>query len=247
MWELFREHTELRAVIDAALEGRVGSIRHASESRLTAAELRVGCYSIFGGDAGSDQAEHLVRSAGGPAELVYTGEPWRRRIIEFHGAHAVPDPMQGFDPSGLDTVALSGRADQIPEGFEVRRLTCADAAALGPELSPNGMDVYESPEALIEHGVGRVAVTDDGQLACVASSYAAALEHIEVAIATAERWRGRGLATAVAARLAHDCLERGVTPEWNASNPVSQRLALRLGYRTRGTVTILRLRDRTVP
>lgn len=40
-----------------------------------------------------------------------------------------------------------------------------------------------------------------------------------------------------------DCLKRGVIPEWNAANPVSQRLALRLGYRLAGTVTILRLAD----
>ena len=244
VWNLFHEHTELRAVIDAVLEGRVGSIDHACESSLAAAMLRVGCYSIFGGDAESVAGEVLVRGAAGPVELVYAGEPWRRRIVAIHGHRAVPDPMQGFDPSGLDAAALLRLASEIPEGFEVRPLTRADTAALGPDLSPNGMDVYESPDALVESGAGCVAVTDDGQLASVASSYAAALERIEVAISTAEPWRGRGLATAVAARLLHDCLERGVIPEWNAANPVSQGLALKLGYRVGGTVTILRLGGR---
>jgi hypothetical protein len=39
-----------------------------------------------------------------------------------------------------------------------------------------------------------------------------------------------GLARAVAATLMLECLERGLTPHWNAANPVSQQLAVSLGY-----------------
>jgi hypothetical protein len=35
------------------------------------------------------------------------------------------------------------------------------------------------------------------------------------------------------------CLEAGLTPCWNASNPVSQRLAARLGYEPAGTCEVL--------
>ena len=246
-WHLFHEHTELRAVIDAVLKGRVGSIHHTPESSQAAAALRVGTYIILGGDAESVEANALIRAAVGPVELVYAGNAWRRRIVAIHGSRAVPDPMQSFDSSQLDKTALMRLANKIPKGFEVRHIKPTDLAALGPDLSPNGMDVYASPEAFIQHGAGCVAVTDDGQLACVASSYTATLEQIEVAIATAEPWRGRGLATVVAARLLHNCLERGVIPEWNAANPVSKRLALRLGYRASGTVNILRLRKPSLP
>jgi hypothetical protein len=38
------------------------------------------------------------------------------------------------------------------------------------------------------------------------------------------------LGTAVGARLALHCLERGTEPQWLAANAVSERLALRLGY-----------------
>jgi predicted GNAT family acetyltransferase len=60
-----------------------------------------------------------------------------------------------------------------------------------------------------------------------------------VAIATRPAFRGRGLAAATAARLLRECLERGLTPRWSASNPVSQRLAVRLGYRPAGVCEVL--------
>ncbi len=240
VWALFDHHTELRAVIDAVLEGRAGEIDLVADQAPTAAVLRVGCYHILGGEAESPTAEILVREADRPTEIVYAGEPWRRLIVAIHGDNATPDPMQGFDASRLDKAALARMSDEVPAGFDLRRMSLADAESLGPELSPHGMQVYDSAEALIDRGVGYVAASGD-QLACVASSYGASAERVEVAISTAESWRGRGLATVTAAHLLLHCLRRGITPEWNAANPVSQRLAERLGYRAAGTVTILRL------
>jgi len=52
-------------------------------------------------------------------------------------------------------------------------------------------------------------------------------------------FRGLGLATATAARLLRQCLDAGLTPRWSASNPVSQRLAVRLGYRPAGVCEVL--------
>ena len=63
-----------------------------------------------------------------------------------------------------------------------------------------------------------------------------------MAIATRPAFRGLGLAAATAARLLRECLDQGLTPRWSASNPVSQRLAVRLGYRPAGVCEVLYLR-----
>jgi predicted GNAT family acetyltransferase len=47
--------------------------------------------------------------------------------------------------------------------------------------------------------------------------------------------RRQGLGTAVGARLALHCLERGIEPQWLAANAASERLAIRLGYACRET------------
>lgn len=39
-----------------------------------------------------------------------------------------------------------------------------------------------------------------------------------------------GLATAVGATLIVHCLEHGISPHWDTSNPVSENLAKKLGY-----------------
>jgi len=64
---------------------------------------------------------------------------------------------------------------------------------------------------------------------------------VEVAIATRPAYRGHGLAAAPAAALLEHCLETGLTPRWSASNPVSQRLAVRLGFRPAGVCEVLYL------
>jgi GNAT superfamily N-acetyltransferase len=91
-------------------------------------------------------------------------------------------------------------------------------------------------------GAEVVRAVQKGRLVCAATSYATYPGHLEVAIATRPAFRGRGLGTAVAARLLLHCLETGVRPHWNASNPVSQRLAVRLGFRPAGLCDVLYLR-----
>jgi predicted GNAT family acetyltransferase len=46
----------------------------------------------------------------------------------------------------------------------------------------------------------------------------------------------------VGAKLIRDALTRGLVPCWSASNPVSKRLAERLGYRPAGECEVLLLR-----
>lgn len=53
---------------------------------------------------------------------------------------------------------------------------------------------------------------------------------IEIQVNTEESARRQGLATAVSAALILHCLEHGIEPHWSTSDPVSHRLAERLGY-----------------
>lgn len=223
----FEHHFELRAVIDAVLEGRQGQISVLGE----AASLELGCYEVFGGDPASSGARRLVATAARPRELVYGNHPgWRRLILEVHGDRVVDRPMRDFDPAGLDRQRLALQAAALPVPFALRRLDAALAAQLDAELEPHGLQVFASPGDLAERGLGFGAL-DGERLVCAATSYARSSTSVEVAIATRPAYRGRGLATAVAAALLHHCLAVGLVPRWSASNPVSKRLALRLGFR----------------
>jgi len=51
--------------------------------------------------------------------------------------------------------------------------------------------------------------------------------------------RQRGMATTLSALLLRDCLARNIDANWDAANPESCRLALKLGYQPLGSYTAL--------
>jgi GNAT superfamily N-acetyltransferase len=234
----FSGQVELGAVIDAVLEGRQGRATVAGG----AARLSIGCYEIFGGDATEPEARALVAGAARPRELVYGNDAaWRQLILDVHGGQVFDRPMLDYDPAGIDGASLVELEAGLPADFALRALDEPLTRQLDAELEPHALQAFPSAEDFLEHGVGFAAV-HDGRLCCAATSYTRSSRAVEVAIATRPGFRGRGLAAATAARLLRECLERGLTPRWSASNPVSQRLAVRLGYRPAGVCEVLYFR-----
>ena len=234
----FATHTTLPAIVEAGLEGRLGSTTRVGD----AARLSLGCYEVFGGDARSPGARRLIAGAT-RRELVYGNDPaWRTVILEVRGDEVVDRPMTEFDASGLDPAALARVASSVFPGLTVRRLDLALAGQLDGELEPHGLQVFPTARELVERGLGFGAVTEDGVLACAATSYTLSSRYLEVAIATRPAFRGRGLAMVVGAALMREALARNLVPCWSASNPVSKRLAERLGYRPAGECEVLLLK-----
>ena len=233
----FGRSPELAAVIEAVLEGRQGRATVAGN----AARLSIGCYEIFGGDPSSSSARSLIESASRPRELVYGNDPaWRKVILDVHGDAVADRPMRDFDPRGIDPAALSRLERTLPAGFTLEALDCGLTAQLDRGLEPHAMQAFDSTRDFLDQGIGFGAV-HACELVCAATSYTRSARSVEVAIATREPFRGRGLAAIAAARLIRECLTLGLSPRWSASNPVSQRLALRLGYQPAGVCEVLYL------
>jgi RimJ/RimL family protein N-acetyltransferase len=233
---LFAGHRSLRALVEAVLEGRQGrAVRDGAAARLS-----LGCYELLGGDAASPGARRLVESAARPRELVYGNDAsWRRLIQDVHGEAVHDRPMRDYDPAALDRTRLR-EMEAVPAGFEIVRLDRTLARQLDHELEPHALQVFASADEFAREGIGFGAVID-GRLAAAATSYAWTARLLEVAIAARPAFRGRGLAAAAAAALMGHCLDAGIAPCWIASNPVSQRLAVRLGFRPTEVCEVLYL------
>ncbi len=239
---LFARFPDLPAILGAVFEGGLGAVTVDDPRAPRVARLLIGCYAVFGGDAALGLAADLVRSVPRPRELVYGGDPaWRRLCLEIHGDALADHANATFDPSPLDPIVLRAASLSLPAEFIMTRLDVDLVEQLGAELEPHALQVFPDAASFLAGGFGFGAVID-GRLACVSTSYAIGRGSAEVAIATHAAHRGRGLAFAVAARFLLHCLESGLSPEWNASNPISQRLALRLGYRRRGSLEDMLLR-----
>lgn len=235
---LFARHRTLRAIVEAGVEGRQGTIVRDGD----AARLSLGCYHVFGGDPASPGARRLIENAEGPRELIYGNDAaWRARILDLLGERVFDRPMDEFDPSDLDDAALASVEASLSPDFTLRRLDANLATQLDRELEPHGLQVFTSPQHLADKGLG-IGILHGNRLACAATSYTRSSHYVEVAIATRPDFRGRGLAAVAAAAFIHDCLRRALEPCWSASNPVSKRLALRLGYRPGRECEVLYLR-----
>lgn len=245
---LFAGHRHLIAIRRAVLENRLGRAWANRPGDPEAARLDLGCYAIFGGDPRAPGAEELIASVVAPMEFVYPNSAWRRRILEVYGALVRDRPMDGFTGAHLDVTHLREMAEELPGDYTLEALDAGIAGQIDGGLVPHGLQTYASPEALVTEGMAWGALTrhEAPRLACVASSYALSSRDVEVAISTREEHRGRGLASAVAARFCLAAVDRGLEPCWNASNPVSKHLAIRLGFRLLGECEILFL-ERSAP
>jgi GNAT superfamily N-acetyltransferase len=234
---LFASHRELRAVVEAVLERRQGRATRDGD----AARLSLGCYEVFGGDPASPGARRLVAGAKTARELVYGNDAgWRGLILDVHGERVFDRPMRDFDAAGLDRVALRRMEEALPAPFVLQRLDVHLAGQLDDDLVPHALHVFDGPADFAANGLGFGAILD-GRLASAATTYTMSSRRAEVAIATRPEFRGRGLAAAAAAALMGRCLDMGLLPAWSASNPVSQRLAVRLGYAPAGVCEVLYL------
>jgi GNAT superfamily N-acetyltransferase len=235
----FAAHPELRAVIDAVLEGRAGRIHTVGEGPPRAARLSLGCYEVRGGDPATDEARRLILGSPQPCELVYGNDPvWRRRILEVLGDAVQDRPTRSFDPSGLCPEPLHAVVRGLAPGLVLRPIDHGLARQLDRELEPHALQVFATVGAFLKDGFG-CGVVKDGVLACAATSYALCTGQVELAIGTRPGYRGWGLAAVASAGIILQAMDRGLVPHWNASNPVSQRLATRLGYGPGGACEVL--------
>ena len=116
---------------------------------------------------------------------------------------------------------------EIPEGC---RLTDMDEAAF--ELHPfSHGENYSSFAVFRVEGSGAVVYHDE-EIVAAASSFLSLNGEVEMDISTKEAYRRKNLATACAARMLRDCMDRGITVHWDAQNDVSRHLAEKFGFET---------------
>lgn len=134
-----------------------------------------------------------------------------------------------FEPKGgLPSLPPGG----APEGVQILRIE----RPLFPKLTHLKLDLatrfWRSERDFIDKGVGFVAVTD-GQAVSICYSACVVNNTTEIDVATADTYRGRGLASAVSQAFLRHCRREGLVPSWDCFdyNVCSYRLAVGLGFR----------------
>ncbi len=207
----------------SCLQGLMGEAYAAEETPPACAQLLLGDFCFFGGDA----------RAAGAAELAGHIPRWLLAVPPDAAWEAL---IEQRNPGRFERVdrAYLARLAAVPAGYQelpIGRELYEQLKA--KEWSRDLVSQFPTWEDYRAHAVGTAALCADEPV-CGASTYAYYEGGIEIEIDTAPEHRQRGLATACAARLILTCLDRGLYPSWDAANPTSAALAEKLGYRPAG-------------
>ncbi len=134
----------------------------------------------------------------------------------------------------LDEHSFAARRSDpvLPPGVHLAPLDAAMMRRIEASVYPWIGGTWKSPSDFEERGVGVCASTDDGVVSLCYSVFVSHGYHA-IDILTVEKFRGLGLARAVASRFIDECVHRGAHPTWDCyqNNVPSMRLAQALGFK----------------
>lgn len=220
----------------SCLEGCMGDAWVDDIANPTAAQIIVADFCYFAGDSRSSGASDLVHNI--PQRhtkllfMVPQHDGWSHLIEEIYPNNHERVIRYGIKkpPLQFDTDQLVNYIEQMPDGYYIRQID-EELYNIAPNEEFSRFFCFQFPtyEDFAKRGLGFAVMCGDEWVAG-ASSYSMYREGIEIEIDTKEEHRRKGLALAVAARLILECTERGLSPNWDAANMQSVRIAERLGY-----------------
>lgn len=224
---LFAGFPGLHGVVDAALEGEMGTLRVDDPVR-----PRVACvdldFDLLAGDPNAPAAEQAVRGLSPPFSLVTSTSDWEPLLRRVWGDALQTRTRVAFLAGDWDRRRLAGHKEALPSEFSLRRIT-VDEATRFAELADSLVYNFPSLPDFAARGIG-FGIEHGGRFVSGCSSFALSSRSLEFEIQTHPDFRRLGLAFACASAMIAHCLERGLEPCWDAHNEPSSALATKLGF-----------------
>ncbi len=235
--EAYRDASIVDLSIQAAIEGQFGTVSVDDADKPTVFRLEMPPFWYFAGDAASPAAEEMMRELPPGFFLMPTFPEWATLALRLFGERLMEWYRFSYSADTLSPAHLNGllSASKYRAAIKPIDLALAQQAWDDPDHFLY-ISLYKSAQDFLERGIGFFCEVD-GKVVGVANSACSCTSGIEVSIFVKERYRQRGVATALGARLALACLERGWEPHWDAANGESCKLAEKLGYTRTGMYT----------
>lgn len=186
-----------------------------------------GCI-IYGGDAEHPNARVLVEAMEVQPMILPHPPEWSALVREVFG-EKVKEERRYFLPfSSLDTDKLPNLP--LPRQYQLKMIDNDAASRLKDELGEEfHIHHYSSLDDFVERGCG-FCICRGREICAAAMAGLRGGDAIQIQINTKEQFRRQGLASQVGAALLRFCRENGIRADWDAANPASRELALKLGY-----------------
>jgi len=183
------------------------------------------------------------------SSIVFANPGWEDCLKSIHKKRLVELERYAFTSEKLDIEHLRGLASKVPDEYKLVRLDLPLVKKLAAQKSRFSEDHFfnfASLDDFIDRGFG-FAILQGEDIISLATTFMVCTRGIEIQINTREAYRGKGLATLVAAQLLAYSLELGLDPNWDAANKTSVGLATKLGYTPQGAYTMYLITETPEP
>lgn len=238
----FRQAPRVDLTLDCVIEGQMGRAYVNDAERPSVFKVRTGPFVYFAGDAGGPAAEEMLRSLDASALLMPSAPGWLEAAQRLWGARLCGFERYGFSSANLSAEHLRGLYAASRYRDRVKPMDAALLTSIWGRPHFIDLSDFDSAEDFLQRGAGFYVGKGAGAIGAAWASLTCS-RGIEVSLYVAEDYRRQGMATALASRLLLWCLENDVDPHWDAANPESAQLAIKLGYAPAGDYTAFYLNE----
>jgi GNAT superfamily N-acetyltransferase len=229
--EAFQHSPRVDYAIDCAVEGQIRQVFVDDPRHPAAFCIRTGPLWYFAGHADTPGGQALLREFPPYNLLMPSPLNWIAAAQDHFQGKLIPMPRYSFSTENLTEEHIKALIDTSPHREKITPLDVDLVERLAePSQDHLGFEDFGSTAEFLRRGMGYAALEGDEILGIGYSSLVCS-RGIEVSLFVEERYRQRGLGTALASRLLLETLGKGLRPNWDAANPESCKLALKLGYK----------------
>lgn len=226
----FRDNKRVDFSIECVLEGQMGKAFVDNLVRPTAYRITVGPFWYYAGDARSNGGHQMMEGLPAYNLLMPSPVDWLEVAHEVFDQSLRSFPRYSFSATNLSSEHLEHLVSQSPYREHIIPIDAERAAQLaGQPESYFDLSDFDSIPDFLERSLAFTIIDHDTAMGVAYSSLVCS-RGIEVSVFVEERYRQRGVATALSSRLLLECLKRGLRPNWDAANPESCKLAQKLGF-----------------
>lgn len=194
-----------------------------------------GGFCRFAGDPGIQAAWEAVTNLATRTLIMPCSKEWIDWALQIHKDNLHQRERFSFSADSLDISHLESLSCPAAKGVEIRQIDTGLAQRIADDPRNRfHFANWRSPDEFVQRGIGICALVET-EVVCAATSSLVCRSGIEVNVMTHPDYRRQGVATSVCARLALECLDRRLSPHWDAANPASAKLAQKLGYTPTGS------------
>jgi GNAT superfamily N-acetyltransferase len=220
--------------IDCVLEDQMGQAWVDCLEDPTVFQIQTGPFVYFAGDLHSAAAREMIAGLP-PFTLVMPTLPgWLELVQEIHGERFELYERASFSGESITAERLKELIASSPWQDNLRPMEADFIRPIWGQDHFIDLAMFDSIEDFEARGIG-FYVRIHGDLAGAVFSQLVCSQGIEVSLFVLPEYRRQGVATLLSASLIKACLNRGQKAHWDAANPESGRLAVKLGYLPAGT------------